>query len=201
MAYPVTFECDYVERRSRLTTLVRWLLAIPLLIWAYVYVLVGYIAVVFAWLAIVFTGRFPEGLFDFVAGMTRFLNRTTAYALLLCDPYPSFGGSDDPTYPVRMQFAGPLPHYSRLKTFFRGLLSIPLWFLRYAITLLLEFAALFAWIVVIVTGKMPRGLFDMMAQAMAYVARSDAYLFLLTETYPPFSDEPARPVAGMPGMV
>jgi hypothetical protein len=199
MPYPVTFECDFVERRSRLTTFFRWLLAIPLFIWAYVYMIVGYLAIFVAWFAIVFTGRYPDGLYNFVAGFTRFLNRTTAYTLLLCDPYPPFGGAAEPTYPVRMQFAGPLPQYSRLKTFFRGLLAIPLWFLRYAITLLLEFAAFFAWFAVIITGKMPRGLFDMMAQAMAYTARSDAYLFLLTETYPPFSDDAARP-AGLPGV-
>jgi hypothetical protein len=43
-----------------------------------------------------------------------------------------------------------------------------------------------------VTGKMPRGLFDLMVLANSYTARSDAYLFLLTETYPPFQDEQTR---------
>ncbi len=43
-----------------------------------------------------------------------------------------------------------------------------------------------------ITGKMPRGLFDLMVLANSYTARSDAYVFLLTETYPPFQDEQTR---------
>ena len=42
------------------------------------------------------------------------------------------------------------------------------------------------------TAKMPRGLFDLMVLANSFTARSDAYLFLLTETYPPFQDEQTR---------
>lgn len=58
--------------------------------------------------------------------------------------------------------------------------------------LLLEIAAVAAWFVIVVTGKLPRGLFDVMVLANSYTARSDAYLFLLTETYPPFQDEHTR---------
>ena len=64
--------------------------------------------------------------------------------------------------------------------------------------LLLEVGAVAAWIVIVITGKMPRGLFDMMVLANSYTARSDAYLFLLTETYPPFQDEQTR-AAKKPG--
>ena len=45
---------------------------------------------------------------------------------------------------------------------------------------------------IVITGKMPRGLFDLMVLANSYTARSDAYLYLLTETYPPFQDEQTR---------
>ena len=58
--------------------------------------------------------------------------------------------------------------------------------------LLLEIGAFAAWFVIVVTGKMPRGLFDLMVLANSYTARTDAYLFLLTETYPPFQDEQTR---------
>src|SRR5271167_2005202 len=125
MSYPVSFEADYVERRSRLTAFFRLILAIPLFIWLYIYGLIALIAIVIAWFAIVFTGHYPRGLYEFVAGFNRFLARITAYAALLCDPYPSFGGSDDPAYPVRMEFTGPIERYSRLKTFFRIILAIP----------------------------------------------------------------------------
>jgi hypothetical protein len=198
VSYPVTFEADYVERRNRLTAFFRLILAIPLAIWLYLYGIVAFFAIVIAWFAIVLTARYPQGLYEFVAGYTRFLTRFTGYAALVCDPYPSFGGADDPAYPVRMRFDGPLEHYSRPKTFFRLILAFPIVILRWVMGLLLEIGAIGAWIVIVVTGKMPRGLFDLMVLANSYTARSDAYLYLLTETYPPFQDEQTR-AAGAPG--
>ena len=92
----------------------------------------------------------------------------------------------------------PLEHYSRLKTFFRIILAIPIVILRYVMGFLLEIGAFAAWVVIVITGKMPRGLFDLMVLANSYTARSDAYLYLLTETYPPFQDEQTR-AAGTQG--
>jgi hypothetical protein len=186
-SYPVTFEADYVERRNRLTTFFRLILMIPLAIWLYIYAIAAGIVLVIAWFAIVITGHYPRGLYDFVAGYTRFITRATAYGALLCDPYPSFGGSPDPAYPIRMEFE-PLDHYSRLKTFFRIILAIPIVIVRYVVGLLLEIGAFAAWFVILFTGKMPRGLYDLMVFANSYTARSDAYIYLLTETYPPFED-------------
>jgi hypothetical protein len=190
--YPVTFEADYIEKRSRLSAFFRLILAIPLFIWAMVYGIVAELAIVLAWIVIVITGRFPQGLYEFIAGFVRFATRTLAYTYLLCDPYPSFGGSDDPAYPVRMSFAGPLEKYSRLKTFFRAIIAIPILILRYIMGILLEIGAVAAWFVIVITGKLPRGLHDLMVLANSYTARSDAYLYLLTETYPPFQDEQTR---------
>ena len=192
MSYPVTFEADYAERRSRLTTFFRLILAIPVAIVLYIFGIVAWFAIVIAWFAIVITGRYPAGLYKFVADFTRFLARVTAYAVLLTDSYPPFSGADDPSYPVRMQFAGPLERYSRLKTLFRVILAIPIVILRYVINLLLEVGAVAAWFVIVITGKMPRGLFDLMVLANSYTARSDAYLYLLTESYPPFQDDETR---------
>jgi hypothetical protein len=76
-----------------------------------------------------------------------------------------------------MSFAGPLEHYSRLKTFFRFILAIPILVVRYAMNILLEIGAVAAWFVIVITGKMPRGLFDLMVLANSYTARSDAYLY------------------------
>ncbi len=198
VSYPVSFEADYAEPRNRLTAFFRLILAIPVAIVLYLYAIVAFIAIVIAWFAIVFTARFPKGLYDFVAGFVRFLTRVTAYAALLCDPYPPFGGAPDASYPVRMEFAGPLERYSRPKTFFRFILAIPIVFVRYAMAILLEIGAVGAWVVILVTGKLPRGLFDLMVLANSYTARSDAYLYLLTETYPPFQDEVTR-AAGTAG--
>jgi Domain of unknown function (DUF4389) len=197
VSYPVSFEADYVERRNRLTAFFRLILVIPVAIVLYLYAIVASIAILIAWLAIVISGRYPKGLYDFVAGFNRFVVRVTAYAVLLCDPYPPFGGAPNASYPVRMEFAGPLEKYSRLKTFFRLILAIPILVLRYVMGLLLEVGGFAAWVVIVVTGKMPRGLHDVMVLANSYTARSDAYIYLLTETYPPFQDEQTR-AAGTP---
>jgi hypothetical protein len=198
MSYPVSFEVDYAEQRSRLTAFFRLILVIPLAIWLYLYGIVAYVAIVIAWVAIVLTGHYPKALYEFVAGFTRTLARATAYAALLSDRYPPFGGAPDSAYPVRMEFAGPLEQYSRLKTLFRLLLAIPIAIVRYAMNILLEIGAVAAWVVIVITGKLPRGLFDMMVLANSYMARSDAYLFLLTETYPPFQDEQTRAAGASP---
>ena len=76
---------------SRWLPLVKWLLAIP----HYVVLAVLYVgsvfAVIAAWFAILFTGRFPRGLFDYLVGVGRWTNRVTAYAcLLVTDTYPPF---------------------------------------------------------------------------------------------------------------
>jgi hypothetical protein len=199
VSYPVTFEADYVERRNRLTACFRLILVIPVAIVLYLYAIVAFFAIVIAWFAIVFTARYPLGLYDFVAGYTRFVTRVTAYAALLCDPYPPFGGGPDPGYPVRMEFAGPLERYDRLKTLFRIVLGIPLLFVRYVMALAIEIGAVGAWFVILFTGKLPRGLFDLLVLANSYTSRSDAYLYLLTETYPPFQDEQTR-TAGVDGL-
>jgi Domain of unknown function (DUF4389) len=192
LSYPVSFEADYVEQRSRLTAFFRLLLAIPVFIWLYVYGIAAAVVAIAAWFAIVITGRFPPGMYRFLADFIEVEVTATAYSVLLSEPYPPFLASTKPDYPVRMYFAGPLPRYSRAKTFFRLLLAIPIMIMRYVANIMLEVCAFAAWIVSVVTGRLPRGLFDPMVLANSYIARSDAYLFLLTESYPPFQDDQTR---------
>jgi hypothetical protein len=78
-------------RLNRLLPLVKWFLAIP----HYIVLLFLYIgalfAIIAAWFAILFTGRFPRGIFDYLVGVGRWTNRVTAYALILVtDSYPPF---------------------------------------------------------------------------------------------------------------
>jgi hypothetical protein len=70
---------------------VKWFLAIPHYIVLAVLVALAILAVVVAWFAILFTGRYPRGLFDFVVGVGRWILRVQAYAfLLVTDVYPPF---------------------------------------------------------------------------------------------------------------
>jgi len=99
--YPSTVEeqsvhlhIDYpdVERDlNRWLPLVKWLLAIPHVIVLFVLSIGAFFAVVIAWFAILFTGQYPRGLFDFVVGVARWWLRVQAYAsLLVTDRYPPF---------------------------------------------------------------------------------------------------------------
>jgi Domain of unknown function (DUF4389) len=82
---------DAKEGLNRWLPLVKWFLAIPHYILLAILTIAAFFAVVFAWFAILFTGRYPRGLFDFVLGVLRWWNRVTAYAfVLITDRYPPF---------------------------------------------------------------------------------------------------------------
>jgi hypothetical protein len=76
---------------NRWLPLVKWFLAIPHLIVLFFLAIGVFFAVVIAWFAILFTGRYPRGLFDFVVGVGRWSTRVNAYAfILVTDRYPPF---------------------------------------------------------------------------------------------------------------
>ncbi|HEX2087013.1 MAG TPA: DUF4389 domain-containing protein [Solirubrobacteraceae bacterium] len=78
-------------RLNRWLPLVKWLLAIPHYVVLAFLVIGAFFAVVAAWFAILFTGRFPRGLFDYLVGVGRWTNRVIAYAFaLVTDEYPPF---------------------------------------------------------------------------------------------------------------
>jgi hypothetical protein len=90
----VHIEFDYpdVQRDlNRWLPLVKWLLAIPHFIVLVLLNIGAFLVVIFAWFAILFTGRYPRGLFDFVEGVLRWGMRVEGYALLMVtDRYPPF---------------------------------------------------------------------------------------------------------------
>src|SRR5207302_2362296 len=90
----VVLEFSYPDARqglNRWLPLVKWLLAIPHYVILFFLWLAALVAVVVAWFAILFTGRYPRGLFDFVLGVFRWTNRVVGYAfILITDEYPPF---------------------------------------------------------------------------------------------------------------
>ncbi len=82
---------DVPQELNRWLPLVKWLLAIPHYVVLFFLVIAAIVAVVVAWFAILFTGRYPRGIFNFVEGVIRWSNRVTGYALtLVTDKYPPF---------------------------------------------------------------------------------------------------------------
>jgi hypothetical protein len=82
---------DVTRDLNRWLPLVKWFLAIPHYVVLFFLYVAAIVAVVVAWFAILFTGQYPRGLFDFVEGVTRWHDRVVGYALLLVtDRYPPF---------------------------------------------------------------------------------------------------------------
>jgi hypothetical protein len=188
--YPVSFEADAVlEGRNRLTTFFRGIVVIPWAIVAALYAIVAEICAVIAWFAIVFTGRYPEGLYNFNAGYLRMISRVNGFEYLLTDAWPPFGGDEAPDYPVRVGVAPPLDMYSRLKTGFRFIVGIPVYLLALVQAIILTVCAFIAWFAILFTAKLPEGLFNPIRSASAYLTRAGGYFLLLTEDWPPFSYE------------
>jgi hypothetical protein len=99
--YPSTDDEQYVhldfpypdanQDLNRWLPLVKWLLAIPHYIVLFALGIAALVALIIAWFAILFTGRYPQGLFHFVEGVFRWANRVVAYSIVLVtDRYPPF---------------------------------------------------------------------------------------------------------------
>ena len=187
MSYPVVFQADYREQQSRLTTFFRLLVAIPWFLVSIVWGLLAFIGVVVAWFALLVTGRYPQFAYDWVAQYLRFSTRVNGWVFLMTDEWPPFDGAEHPEYPIRLLVAEPLDEYSRWKVLLRVILAIPVMIMVYIFNLLIELIGILLWIVIVVTGKAPRGLWDIQKLGIAYSARGSAYYLLVTETYPPIS--------------
>jgi hypothetical protein len=187
-AYPVHVEAVLDRPLSRWLWLVKWLLALPHLL------VLGalWIAFCFTWLvalvAIVVTGRYPRGLFDFHAGVLRWSWRVSAYAFtaLSTDRYPPFTLADVPDYPVRLEVAYPAS-LSRGLALVKWLLVLPQALVVSVFTsALLPVLCFVAGVMLLFTGEYPRALFDLVVGLDRWVQRVTAYSALMTDEYPPF---------------
>ncbi len=82
---------DVATDLGRGMPLIKWLLAIPHYVCLFFLDILAFLAVIVAWFAILFTGRFPRQLFDFLEGVVRWHNRVVGYAFaMVTDEYPPF---------------------------------------------------------------------------------------------------------------
>jgi hypothetical protein len=187
--YPITYEADYKREPGRVSTFFRYILAIPWLIVAYIYLIAGVFTYLAAWVMIIITARYPEGLYNFNGGVLRYITRVQSFQYLVTDEWPPFGLRPDPTYPVRLEIAPRPERQSRLKALFRGILAIPLFFVAYAIGILHLGALFVSWLTIVFRGYQPAGVHNALVFTSAWGARFGAYLALLTDVYPPVGDE------------
>lgn len=191
--YPIAYEADFNPEPNRWTTFFRPLLAIPWLIVAYVYMIAMVFTYIFAWVAVVILGRYPQWLYNFNAGVVRYLVRYYAWTYLQTDAWPPFGIAHDPSYPIRVEIAPAAERQSRLKAFFRGILVLPMLIVSYGVSFIHLGAALVAWLTIVFRGYLPEGVNGMLTFVNSFYARVFGYYALLTDDYPPVGVERAKP--------
>jgi len=197
MSYPVTLTVEYPDRLSR-----GWLLLKVFFGYLYVWIPHGIILALYemaagivtfiAFWAILFTGKYPRGMFDFVVGFVRwFYNVYTYYIYLLRDEYPPFSNEQSASYPVTLDVEYP-ERLSRGWVVLKGLLGwlyvgIPHGIILGLYGIVVSIVTFIAFWAILFTGKYPRGMFDFVVGYMRWSLNVTAYLMLLRDEYPPFS--------------
>ncbi len=226
--YPVRVDARLDPEVSRWLWLVKWLLALPhylvlIVLW------IAFVAVtVIAFFAILFTGRYPRGLFDFNVGVLRWSWRVGYYTYdaLGTDRYPPFSLEESPDYPAHLTVEYPehlsrglvlvkwwllaIPHYIIVGIFVSGGVYLgeaaatdnnapEVWHVG-----LIGILVLVAALVLLFSGRYPAPVFDFVMGMNRWVLRVAAYATLMTDRYPPFrldpgGDDPASRPAPVPG--
>jgi hypothetical protein len=207
----LVIEDDY--RRSRLTVFFRLLLAIPHLIWFFLWSIAVTIVAILNWFATLIMGQPPRAFHRFLCAYVRYTVHLGAYLYLVSNPYPGFTGEAG-EYPVDIVLPQDPQPQSRWKTLLRLILAIPALVIgsvlagpfglpsyylfrgggrrrsngpsggQYAGGLLTGICAVLGWFASLVSGRMPSGLRDAGAYGIGYGAQVRAYTLLLTDRYP-----------------
>jgi Domain of unknown function (DUF4389) len=143
-------------------------------------------AVVIAWFAVLFTGKYPSGIFNFVVGTLRWSQRVTDYALLMTDAYPPFSFDYDPNYSVRVaiEYPGKMANWRPLV---QWILIIPYYIAAQMLAAIwLYLIVIISWFAILFTGRYPQALWDFSLVAQRWNLRASAYGLFLTDKYPPW---------------
>jgi hypothetical protein len=184
--YPVRYDVQYPERLSRWKIFVKWLFAIPHLIIIYLLQAVLGFLVIVGFFSILFTRKWPRGLFDFVVQIQRWTLNVLAYVALLRDEYPPFSG-DAGEYPVTYEVDYD-ENLSRLLIFVKWLLVIPHLIVVSILAIAVAVVLVISFFAILFTGRFPRGMLDFAVGTMRWYQRAYGYgIYLFTDRYPPFS--------------
>jgi hypothetical protein len=183
--YPVRFEIAYPPELNRWLPLVKWLLAVPHYIALFFVGIGAFFVLVFAWFAVLFTGRFPRGAFDYLVGTFRWGNRVAAYLFLMTDAYPPFSLADDPGYPVRISIDYP-EHMARWRPLVAWILAYPYVIVAGVLGMLSGVMSFVSFFTILFTKQIPRGIFELMVPGLRWSVRGHAYSLFMVDRYPPW---------------
>jgi hypothetical protein len=203
-SYPLQLTGELSPQLSRGLWLVKWLLAVPHFIVLFFLWIAFTVVSLTAFFAILFTGRYPRGLFEFNVGVLRWTWRVGfySYSALATDKYPPFTLRDVPDYPARLEVEYPeslsrglvlvkwwllaLPHYLVIGVFVGGAWAGAGIDRLYGGGGLVGLLVLFAGIMLLFTGRYPTPLCDFVLGMNRWAFRVAVYATLMTDVYPPF---------------
>jgi hypothetical protein len=205
-SYAARLDIDYPERLDRLTTFLRLIWAIPVVVILGLLTATGNETIVTetgervqtasggisgglfvaTMLMILFRLRYPRWWFDFARELTRFSARVGAYLFLLTDRYPST--VDEQSVHLDIDYPDVERGLNRWLPLVKWLLAIPHYILLAVLAVIGIIVWVVAWFAILLTGHYPRALFDYIVGVGRWALRVEAYAFLLvTDRYPPFT--------------
>ena len=191
--HPIQLDIDAPLEIARWRIIGNVILAIPHFIVLYVMVIVLNVFTFIAWFAILFTGNIPRGMFDFMAAVFRYQWRISSFTLFMRSSYPAFDlkASDVDTGNDPASVTIPYPdRLSRGLIFIKCLLIIPTNLVLVFVGIAAEVVIVVAWFAVLFTGRWPSSMRKFIVGVQRWGLRSQAYVFLMTDKYPPFTLEP-----------
>ena len=186
-SYPLSIRGDLSIPPNRGLWLIKWLLAIPHFIVLLFLSIAAFVVWFIVWWAILFTARYPRGMFNFNVGVSRWWWRVSFYAGVLgTDRYPPFSLAPDDNYPADLYVEYP-ERLSRLKVVFKWwLLAIPHYIITYFFDGLGFAVSIVTGVALLFTGRYIDGLFGVQMALNRWKWRVSGYAGLMYDDYPPF---------------
>ena len=203
--HPVRFEADYPETPSRVLSLLgvlaipftlvyslKMILLIPHLVVLTILGLVGLVVAYIGYWVVLITGKYPEGMFNFLYGVQCWNARTDSWLYGWSDNYPPFSLSGS-EYSARLEIDAPeapsrlLALFGALFMIIKFILLIPHIVILGVLGIVSIVVAYIGYWAVLITGSYPRGLFNLITGFQRWEYRTTSWLLGLTDQYPPFS--------------